>query len=139
MSSNWNTKYPNTVIGIDLGTTNSCVGVWDIDTHRVVIISNSEGSRTTPSFVSFTPSERLVGDAAKNQAALNPKNTIFDVKRIIGRKFSEPLVQRDIASWPFTVISDDNDQPLIKIDQSICPSAKEYYTPEEISAMVLAR
>ena len=132
-------RFPQTIIGIDLGTTNSCVGVWDETTHKVRILANGEGSRTTPSFVSFVSSERLVGDAAKNQAALNPKNTIFDAKRIIGRKFSEPTVQRDIAGWPFSVAAGDHDQPLIQIDTALCPSAKGHYTPEEISAMVLSR
>jgi heat shock 70kDa protein 1/2/6/8 len=89
------------------------VGVWQHD--RVEIIANEQGNRTTPSYVAFTVSERMVGDAAKNQVALNPKNTVFDAKRLIGRKFSDESVQADRLHWPFTVVADAQDKPLIQV------------------------
>ncbi|KAJ9066010.1 Heat shock protein ssb1 [Entomophthora muscae] len=120
-------------IGIDLGTTYSCVAVWEGE--RVEIIANEQGNRTTPSYVAFTEDERLIGDAAKNQSAMNPKNTVFDAKRLIGRRFDEPSVKKDMAHWPFTVIEKDS-QPIIKVNYK---GEDKEYTPQEISAMVLTK
>uniref|UniRef100_A0A7S0UIQ1 Heat shock protein 70 n=1 Tax=Polytomella parva TaxID=51329 RepID=A0A7S0UIQ1_9CHLO len=121
-------------IGIDLGTTYSCVGVWQHD--RVEIIANDQGNRTTPSYVAFTDSERLVGDAAKNQVAMNPRNTVFDAKRLIGRKFSDSIVQDDAKHWPFTVRAGPSDKPLIEVDYK---GERKSFSPEEISSMVLVK
>ena len=120
-------------IGIDLGTTYSCVGWWK--DNRCEIIANDQGNRTTPSYVSFTSEERLIGDGAKNQASMNPENTIFDAKRLIGRKFDDPAVQNDIKNFPFTVISDDN-KPKI---QATYKDELKTFQPEEISSMVLTK
>lgn len=100
-------------IGIDLGTTYSCVGVWQND--RVEIIANDQGNRTTPSYVSFSDNERLIGDAAKNQVAMNPHNTVFDAKRLIGRKFDDAEVQADMKHFPFKVVSKGG-KPVIEVE-----------------------
>ncbi|KAI9057866.1 heat shock protein HSS1 [Trametes sanguinea] len=120
-------------VGIDLGTTYSCVGVWQND--RVEIIANDQGNRTTPSYVAFTDTERLIGDAAKNQVAMNPHNTVFDAKRLIGRKFSDAEVQADIKHYPFTVFDKDG-KPYIRVQYR--GETKEF-SPEEISSMVLTK
>lgn len=122
-------------IGIDLGTTYSCVGVWI--NGKVEIVPNDMGERTTPSYVAFTENERLVGDAAKNQITRNPTNTVFDAKRLIGRKFSDSTVQEDIKLWPFKVVKEDaGDRPQIVVD--FMGQSKKFYA-EEISAMVLQK
>lgn len=121
-------------IGIDLGTTYSCVGIWQND--RVEIIANDQGNRTTPSYVAFNDSERLIGDAAKNQAASNPKNTVFDAKRMIGRKMNDSSVQSDMKHFPFGVISDPNGKPLIQVQYQ---GEEKQFAPEEISSMVLVK
>jgi len=123
-----------TVIGIDLGTTYSCVGVWQND--RVEIIANDMGQRTTPSYVAFTNESRLIGDAAKNQVAMNPENTIFDAKRLIGRKFSDQCIQNDMKHWPFNVVRGDGDKPLFEV---VYNGETKKFSPEEISAMVLTK
>ncbi|CAF4024342.1 unnamed protein product [Rotaria sordida] len=120
-------------IGIDLGTTYSCVGVFQHG--KVEIIANDQGNRTTPSYVAFTDSERLIGDAAKNQVAMNPNNTVFDAKRLIGRKFDESTVQSDMKHWPFKVIN-DNGKPKIQVEYK---NEIKSFTPEEISSMVLTK
>lgn len=120
-------------IGIDLGTTYSCVGVWQHG--KVEIIANDQGNRTTPSYVAFTDTERLIGDPAKNQVAMNPKNTVFDAKRLIGRKFDDPKIQDDMKHWPFTVISDGN-KPKIQVEYK---GETKRFAPEEISSMVLTK
>ncbi|CDO53804.1 hypothetical protein DV451_001033 [Geotrichum candidum] len=120
-------------VGIDLGTTYSCVAHFTND--RVEIIANDQGNRTTPSFVAFTDSERLIGDAAKNQAAMNPANTVFDAKRLIGRKFSDAEVQSDMKHFPFAVI-DKGGKPVIKVEFK---GEEKVFTPEEISSMILTK
>jgi len=126
-------------IGIDLGTTYSCVGIFQHG--KVEIIPNDQGNRTTPSYVAFNDTERLIGDAAKNQCTMNPTNTIFDAKRLIGRKFKDPSVQSDIASWPFKVIGDtpsapDGGKPKFKV--TFKEEEKSFFA-EEISSMVLIK
>jgi len=120
-------------IGIDLGTTYSCVGVFQHG--KVEIIANDQGNRTTPSYVAFTDTERLIGDAAKNQVAMNPSNTVFDAKRLIGRKFDDSAVQKDKKHWPFKVVEDAG-KPKIGVEYK-CED--KTFTPEEISAMVLTK
>ena len=120
-------------VGIDLGTTYSCVGVFQHG--KVEIIANDQGNRTTPSYVAFTDTERLIGDAAKNQVAINPTNTIFDAKRLIGRKHDEPSVQADMKHWPFEVVSESG-RPKLKVEYK---NETKTFTPEEISSMVLTK
>jgi len=121
-------------VGIDLGTTYSCVGVWQHD--RVEIIANDQGNRTTPSYVAFNDNERLIGDAAKNQVAMNPINTVFDAKRLIGRKFSDPAVQDDCKHWPFKVVPGAAEKPMIEVQYK---GESKQFQPEEISSMVLVK
>jgi L1 cell adhesion molecule like protein len=122
-----------TAIGIDLGTTYSCVGVWI--NGQCEIIANDQGTRTTPSYVGFTDSERLIGNAAKNQCSQNPENTIFDAKRLIGRLFNDPATQSNIKNFPFKVISKDN-KPIIQANYK---NELKDFQPEEISSMILTK
>jgi len=121
-------------VGIDLGTTYSCVGVWQND--RVEIIANDQGNRTTPSYVAFNETERLIGDAAKSQAAMNATNTVFDAKRLIGRAFTDPGVQSDMKHWPFKVISGTGGTPIIEVEYK---GETKQFKAEEISSMVLIK
>ena len=124
---------PNpTAIGIDLGTTYSAVGVFK--NGKVEIIANSQGNRTTPSYVGFTENERLIGDSAKNQVSMNTQNTIFDAKRLIGKKYSDPEVQRDLKHFPFNVTSGVDDKCLINVQFK---GEQKQFHPEQISAMIL--
>merc|ERR1712214_248851 len=122
-----------TAVGIDLGTTYSCVGVFQHG--KVEIIANDQGNRTTPSYVAFTDTERLIGDPAKNQVAINPTNTIFDAKRLIGRKYDDSCVQSDMKHWPFKV-AQHGDKPKLEVEYK---NETKTFTPEEISAMVLTK
>jgi len=126
-------KGTTTAIGIDLGTTYSCVGVFQHG--KVEIIANDQGNRTTPSYVAFTDNERLIGDAAKNQVAMNPGNTVFDAKRLIGRKYDDATVQQDKKHWSFNVVNEDS-KPKIQVEHKC---ERKTFTPEEISAMVLTK
>jgi len=118
-------------IGIDLGTTNSCVGIYR--DGRVEIISNDQGNRTTPSFVSFTSEERLIGDAAKTLAASNAKNTVYDAKRLIGRNFNESHMKDEMKHFSYDIV-DKNNKPLIEVEYK---NERKQFTPEEISSMIL--
>ena len=121
-------------VGIDLGTTYSCVGCWQHG--QVEIIANDMGSRTTPSYVAFSPEgERLIGDSAKSQVTINPENTIFDAKRLIGREFNDALVQKDMKTWPFKVVNKGG-SPLIQVTSN---GEEKIFRPEEISSMVLIK
>jgi len=124
----------NIAIGIDLGTTTSCVGVWQND--RVEIIANDQGNRITPSYVAFNDTERLIGDAAKNQAAMNPTNTVYDAKRLIGRTIDDVNVQSDMKLWPFNVTAGSDRRPKIQVKFK---GVDETYHPEEISSMILVK
>ncbi|KAK2377930.1 heat shock cognate 70 kDa protein [Trifolium repens] len=127
-------KAKRLIIGIDLGTTYSCVGVWRHGS--VQIITNDHGNRTTPSYVAFTDSERFIGDAAKSQVTRNPVNTVFDAKRLIGRRFSDASVQSDMKLWPFKVIAGTSDKPMIVVNYK---NEEKHFTAEEISSMVLIK
>merc|ERR1712012_125993 len=122
-----------TAIGIDLGTTYSCVGVFQHG--KVEIIANDQGNRTTPPYVAFTDTERLIGDPAKNQVAINPTNTVFDAKRLIGRKFDDPTVQADMKHWPFTVV-EEGSRPKLEVEYK---NETKRFTPEECSSMILTK
>jgi len=122
-----------TVIGIDLGTTYSCVGVYK--DGRVQIIANDQGNRITPSYVAFTDEERLIGDAAKNQASLNPENTVFDIKRLIGRGFTDKDVQKDKTLLPFKIVNKSK-KPAVEV---LLKGEKKVFSSEEISAMILTK
>merc|ERR1712158_146119 len=132
-ANKWHKMGKRVAVGIDLGTTYSCVGVFQHG--KVEIIANDQGNRTTPSYVAFTDTERLIGDAAKNQVAMNPNNTIFDAKRLVGRKFNDSTVQSDRKHWPFQVV-DENGLPRLRVEHQ---SEEKTFTPEEISSMVLVK
>merc|ERR1712110_1043138 len=133
MVNNNNNMKKNVAVGIDLGTTYSCVGVFQHG--KVEIIANDQGNRTTPSYVAFTDTERLIGDAAKNQVAMNPNNTVFDAKRLIGRDFNDSTVQKDMKHWPFQV-ANVSGKPKIQVEFK-CEN--KTFTPEEVSSMVLTK
>ncbi|XP_037774433.1 heat shock 70 kDa protein-like [Penaeus monodon] len=127
-------KSSDIVIGIDLGTTYSCVAAFQNGT--VEIIANDQGNRTTPSYVAFNDKERLIGEAAKNQAGTNPTNTVYDVKRAIGLKYDDPMVLKEIKNWPFEVINSEGNKPKISV---MYKNEPKHYSPEQISSMVLSK
>jgi L1 cell adhesion molecule like protein len=129
-----NNKVTGATIGADIGTTYSCVGIWQND--RVEIIANDQGDRTTASYVAFTDTQRLIGPAAKNQAAVNPENTIYDIKRLIGRKFNDPTVQSDIKLLPYKVIPDSDGNCLVEVEYL---GEKKTFTPIEITSMIITK
>jgi len=122
-----------TCIGIDLGTTYSCVGVYK--NGNVEILNNDQGNRTTPSYVAFMDDEILVGESAKNQANMNPKNTVYDVKRLIGRRFDEESVQQNMKHFSFDVVNENN-KPMVRIERN---NKVTNYSPEQISAFILQK
>jgi len=128
-----NDKPSGPIVGIDLGTTYSCVGIFK--KKRVEIIPNDQGNRITPSWVAFTSTERLIGEAAKNQAPMNPENTIFDIKRIIGRRWDDPEVQRDAKLYPYRIVNRDN-KPYVQVEFK---GETKVFSPEEVSAMILTK
>ncbi|KAI6095072.1 Hsp70 protein-domain-containing protein [Pisolithus sp. B1] len=135
IARNMNSKVSGPVVGIDLGTTNSCVAVMEGKQARV--IENSEGARTTPSVVAFTKhGERLVGLPAKRQAVVNPSNTVFAFKRLIGRKFKDPEVQEDAKHWAFKVVEKPDARPAVEVDVG---GKKQQFSAEELSSMVLTK
>jgi heat shock protein 1/8 len=121
-------------IGIDLGTVNSCVGVFV--NGKIEIIANDQGNRTTPSMIAFNDTERLVGDSARNQASSNSKNTVYDAKRLIGRKFTDQVVKDEITNLSYTVKKGADDKPLIEVQYK---GEVKDFSPEEISSMVLSK
>ncbi|KAK9073980.1 hypothetical protein SSX86_006575 [Deinandra increscens subsp. villosa] len=130
------TKNKTTPIGIDLGTTYSCVAAWSNQHNRVEILSNEQGNNITPSCVACNDTELLVGEGAKNQMTRNPKNTVFDVKRIMGTRFRDIRLQNDIQSWPFKVIEGSSDKPIILLEHK---GVNKEFSPEEISSMILKK
>merc|ERR1712110_1258066 len=133
MVNNNNNMKKNPAIGIDLGTTYSCVGIFEHG--KVEILANDQGNRTTPSYVAFTDTERLIGDAAKNQVAMNPSNTVFDAKRLIGRNYDDSAIQKDMKHWPFKVINEEG-KPKLQVEHRC---ELRTFTPEEISSMILTK
>ncbi|KAJ0520848.1 putative Heat shock protein 70 family [Helianthus annuus] len=128
-------KDKGAAIGIDLGTTYSCAAVW-FDRKKRVVIPNEQGNNITPSFVAFNVTELLVGEGAKNQIARNPTNTVFDVKRLIGCRFHDPQVQKDMESWPFKIVEGPAEKPTVVVKLK---GEEKKYAPEELSAMVLKK
>lgn len=127
-------KLDGETIGIDLGTTYSCVGVWQND--KVEIIANDQGNRTTPSWVAFNDSEKLVGESAKNQYSMNIDNTVFDAKRLMGYKFSDPVLQKELKHLPYKVKPNSSDIPTIHVQYK---GEDKQFTPQEISAFILEK